>query len=522
MKWCSVLFSIICFCGFSQDLSQSKVVFEPIQIQDWMGVQSFASGVVGDEVLIIGGRLDGLHKRQPWASFDSAGHNNQLMVLNLKTRQIWKTSLNVLPDTLADQLKATNHCVYQENEQLLLVGGYGISTRHNDHVTFSAAIRLSIPTVINAVKNNQLLVSNFEQANHAFFAVTGGQLTKFNNHYYLVGGQLFDGRYNPRNGPTFVQVYTNAIRVFDWEKEVNWLPGIDNEELLHKRDYNLQKVIDASGKEVLVAFSGVFQQDVDLPFQEATIITEDSIYELRHFRQFFNQYECADISFYNPEKKQTDVLFFGGIAQFYDSLGVIYQDDNVPFTKNIARVHFEENAPTEWLLNEEMPALIGAGTAFVPSNSSNWKNGIYWCDGSVDTVDLGYLVGGIISTSRNVFWINEGNESAAIPTIYRVKLVPNTTPHRLNNYGVSTLNVNFYRQSLSDPYYLTFSLKKPSKMKLTVLDYTGKTVVSKQKKYKTGTWRIDRAVPKTPGKYRIILDCQQNPFLRWEQGLVVE
>lgn len=523
MKWYTIIVLLIGISGQAQDLSNSKIVFEPIEIQDWLGVQSFAAGVSGDEVLVIGGRLDGLHKRQPWASFDSAGHNNQLMVLNLKTKQIWKSSISALPDTLADQLKATNHCVYQENDQLILVGGYGISARQKDHITFPSAIRLSVPVVIRAVKTNTLKTADFEQVNHAFFAVTGGQLAHFNNHFYLVGGQLFDGRYNPRNGPSFVQVYTNAIRIFDWTNRVTWFTGWDDEALLHKRDYNLQKIITPTGAESLIAFSGVFQTDVDLPFQEATVIEKDTIYEMAHFRQFFNQYECADISFYNPIKKQSDVLFFGGIAQFYDSCGVIYQDDNVPFTKNIARVHLEGNNISEWLFSEEMPDLLGAGTAFIPSSNSNWKAGVYWCNSAVDSATLGYLVGGIVSSSRNVFWINEGAESASTPTIYRVKLVPSGgSNQRCNNYSTSPFNVNFYRQSLNDPYYMTFSVQQSCKIKLTVKNAAGKTVVTKQKKYKSGTWRIDRAVPQTPGIYRILVECPQNSFLRWEQGLVVE
>ena len=31
-------------------------------------------------------------------------------------------------------------------------------------------------------------------------------------------------------------------------------------------------------------------------------------------------------------------FFFGGIAQYYDSLGILVQDNNVPFVKTIARV----------------------------------------------------------------------------------------------------------------------------------------------------------------------------------------
>lgn len=180
--------------GLSQKNQFYSIQFDPIVIPEFMGVQSFAVGRSGDELLLIGGRLDGLHRRQPWASFDSAGHNNQLIVLNLVTKQQWKKTVADLPVDLADQLKATNHCATQVGDSLYLVGGYGISRSKNDHITFPSAVALSVSATIQAIKNQHVSEQLFQVIQHDNFAVTGGQLQTIGKTFYLVGGHRFDGR----------------------------------------------------------------------------------------------------------------------------------------------------------------------------------------------------------------------------------------------------------------------------------------------------------------------------------------
>ncbi|MBK7883899.1 MAG: hypothetical protein IPJ81_08890 [Chitinophagaceae bacterium] len=46
-----------------------NISLEPITITGLGGLQSFAFGQYDGKWLIIGGRLDGLHRRQPFAAF---------------------------------------------------------------------------------------------------------------------------------------------------------------------------------------------------------------------------------------------------------------------------------------------------------------------------------------------------------------------------------------------------------------------------------------------------------------------
>ena len=77
---------------FSQN-APFNIHIEPLNIAELGGLQSFAFGQDNGKWLIVGGRLDGLHRRQPFAAFDIAGNNNQLIVIDPVSQQKWTLSL---------------------------------------------------------------------------------------------------------------------------------------------------------------------------------------------------------------------------------------------------------------------------------------------------------------------------------------------------------------------------------------------------------------------------------------------
>ncbi|MBK7342217.1 MAG: hypothetical protein IPJ06_03280 [Saprospiraceae bacterium] len=100
-----------------------------------------------------------------------------------------------------------------------------------------------------------------------------GYLGQIGDEYLLVGGQDFEGRYNPMgpdHGPGFSQEYTNAIQRFTLADDglnisvSSWQITVDSLEL-HRRDYNLVPQIYPDGTCGWTAFSGVFRYDEDLP-----------------------------------------------------------------------------------------------------------------------------------------------------------------------------------------------------------------------------------------------------------------
>ena len=145
------------------------------------GIQSFAFGQHNGKWLLVGGRLDGLHRRQPWASFDQAGHNNHLIVVDPVNEQKWTASLANLNDSIKEQLSSTNMNFYQEGDYLYCVGGYGYSATEGDHTTYPFLTAIKVSAVIDSIINNKGFSSEIRQISDTKFQVTGGRLKKINS-----------------------------------------------------------------------------------------------------------------------------------------------------------------------------------------------------------------------------------------------------------------------------------------------------------------------------------------------------
>lgn len=137
MRNLKMIINAVCLLITTLSFSQQdpfQVAFEPIDIPNLGGVQSYAFGQSAGKWLIVGGRLDGLHRRQPFAAFDIAGHNNQLIVINPEGRQKWSAALTSLPTSIREQLSSTNMEFIQEGDYLYCIGGYGYSATQGDHI----------------------------------------------------------------------------------------------------------------------------------------------------------------------------------------------------------------------------------------------------------------------------------------------------------------------------------------------------------------------------------------------------
>jgi hypothetical protein len=460
-----------------------SIHLEPLNIPNVGGIQSYAFAQHEGKWLIIGGRLDGLHRRQPWASFDVAGHNTSLIVIDPVAQQKWTTPLTSLPVPLREQLSSTNMEFAQDGDHLYLVGGYGYSATAGDHVTYDKLTAVNVPGVVEAIMDGAPIAGFFRQITDAQFAVTGGHLNKVYDTYYLTGGQRFDGRYNPMNGPSFTQTYTDAIRKFKLVDDgttltVMHLPAIVDTDNLHRRDYNVAPQIMPNGQEGLTAFSGVFQKTVDLPFLNCVTVDSSGYAVNNDFSQYYNHYHCAFMPLYSASQNEMHTVFFGGIAQFYDSLGVLVQDDNVPFVRTIARVTRDaDGLMTEYKLPVEMPDLLGASSEFIPNEGlPMFANGVLKLDElPSDTTFVGYIYGGIASSAPNVFWINTGTESTASSQIYKVSVVKNATSatHQVNAQSRSSLHLRVFPNPNNGEFWVKFNLKEITPVQWSLSDSNG-------------------------------------------------
>ncbi len=469
-----------------------NVVIEPLNIAELGGLQSYAFGQHNNKWLIVGGRLDGLHRRQPFASFDIAGHNNQLIVIDPILQQKWTAPLSSLPVAIQEQMSSTNMQFYQQGDYLYCTGGYGYSTTAADHTTFPYLTAIKVSDVINAVINNTSFVSYFRQITDPKLQVTGGRLKKINNDFYLLGGQKFIGRYNPmgpNNGPGFIQEYTNAIRKFTITDNgsaisINHLPSYLDSVNLHRRDYNAEAQILPNGEEGITMFSGVFQQTVDLPFLNSVTIDSANYAVNNTFQQYYNHYHCAVLPLYSATNNEMHNVFFGGIAQYYDSSGTLVQDNNVPFVKTIARVTIDANGMmAEYKLPSEMPQFLGAGAEFIPNlNIPHFNNKVLNLDQiTADSTLVGYIYGGINSSAKNIFWINTGVESSASSQIFKVYLTNNNTvsTHKLNDQSIGTLQLQVYPNPNDGDFLVKFNLTQIADTKISLYSVDGKKIEDK-------------------------------------------
>jgi len=93
---------------FSQSEFNYTLELNPVTVSGLPGLHSFAFGQANDKWLIIGGRLDGLHARQPFNAFPASNNNTSIFVVDKVTLQSWSVSLNSLPTGIKEQLQSTN------------------------------------------------------------------------------------------------------------------------------------------------------------------------------------------------------------------------------------------------------------------------------------------------------------------------------------------------------------------------------------------------------------------------------
>lgn len=510
------------------------VSLNPIKIEGLGGVQSYAVGQHNGYWLIVGGRLDGLHRRQPFATFDEAGHNNRLMVVHPEQGKVWYADLAKLNEDLQEQLSSTNMEFYQEGDTLICIGGYGISKKVNDHITFPFITVIDLDNTINAIIEGADFSAYIKQYEDENFRITGGKLRKINDQFYLLGGQKFMGRYNPMGaefGPGFIQEYLSGYKVFEMNFGAQFQYKLVDQQvdsvLMRKRDFNAESIINAKGEQEIVMYSGVFRPDVDLPWMNAVRVTKSGWSEVETFQQYFNHYHCPVVSLHDELSKENHTLFFGGIAQYKFENGIPVQDNNVPFVNTISRV--TSNAvsnTTEHVLPVNMTDYFGAAAEFIinPDVDRYSNNVIIYKSEFKDSLLLGYVYGGIRSDRANIFFQNEGDLSEASPVIFEVYLHASTENLDVkNNLSSSSLQPYIEINDMKGDFKLSFNPQSGISSKVYVYDVDNdKVICDKTIKHKTSERYTYKKRIRNMWKgttYQVIIESGDE---RLEQRLFVE
>jgi len=470
----------------AQSFGDRRLVLEETPIAGMPGIQSFAWAQHQGQWLLIGGRTDGLHRRQPFAAFLAADNNTMAHVVDPVSGTVWSASLASLPAAQFEQLQSTNMEFMQQGDVLYVVGGYGFSATANDHITHPLLSAIDVPGAMEAIRTGGALAPHFRYITDERLAVTGGYLGRIGAQYVLVGGQRFIGRYNPMGpdfGPGFIQEYTNAIRRFGIADDGQSLGLIDYSATvdtvnLHRRDYNLVPQVFPDGSFGYTAFSGVFQYAEDIPWLNTVDVSATGHVVVPVFEQLLNQYHTAHVPLWSSSTQRMSTVFFGGIGRYYfDGNGQLWDDVNVPFVNTISQVTRDGAGQLQETAIGTMPALLGSSAEFIrlPEVPMVFDDIVDLDQLSGDTVVIGHIVGGIESSAANIFFINTGTQSTASTRTFRVLLVRDTNVgvrevERASEPLLVTLSPDHERMSTG------FTLATGGHVQLDLLDTNGRRV----------------------------------------------
>lgn len=434
MKFKSIHIFFLGFFSFTTSLNAQwdyRVEIKPMGLDNLPSLHSYVFAQLEDQYLVIGGRKDGIHPRQPGAAFDEANKNTMAYVIDVKNKQVYFASLSSLQTDIYEQLSSTNMNFHQEGDTLYIIGGYGYSGTAQDHITYPYLTTINVKETIDAIVHQQDVSGFISQIKHDSLAVTGGHLAHHEGTFYLVGGHRFDGRYNPMGHNTYTQQYTHEVRTFTIDNSgtnpvINNYASIHNEDHLRRRDYNLVPQIFEDGEFGFLISSGVFQKDVDLPFLYPVQVRKDKIVAVTDFNQYLSNYHSASVGLYDKQNKRMHSLFFGGLSQYDLENEKLIKDDQVPFVKTISLLTQSENGTyEEFKLGTSMPKLMGGGAEFfINQEIDQIQHEIIDINSfTEDSTTIGYIFGGIESNSANPFTDNTPQETKANSVMYEVRLI---------------------------------------------------------------------------------------------------
>jgi len=418
---------------WAQETLADEIILEieEVSASQAPALHSYAAGQIGNKWILLGGRRDGLHGQFPATSFNLSERNDSIYVYDIMEDMRWSASVATLDSMLRDQLSAANFEYFQDGDQLFIIGGYGWSYNENKKITFPYLIQVHLLGLIDAIQNGDSIAPHLHQLYDERWAITGGNLSKLGDQYYLVMGHNFSRDYNSFDKFAFDQVYSNEIRRFSFSYnkqgrviELTDYAALRDTILFHKRDYNLVPQIGVDGSLSLMAYSGVFQYLADLPWTSCVGITEDGTYLQEGFEQLLTQYHCPVLPLYDSTHNYMHTLFFGGMGFSYYEADSMVIDSLIPFIKTISKtLRHPDGSMSEHRMPIEMPGYEGSNAHFfyeptIPVYSKDIIHLNVLPDGIKSLV--GYIHGGIIAEEKNIFQIVGGGESYASDKVYKV------------------------------------------------------------------------------------------------------
>lgn len=399
-------------------------------------IQSGAWAIWNKKLIILGGRIEGFHGlNQLQNVFGQNKVNKSIWAVDLETFDSQELKLD--PESKKwEQLFSSNMQFEQDENTLYIVGGYGAKSskdkRSDD--TFDSLIAFDLDKLLVAIDQNSdpskaVLINTCDP----HLKVTGGELLKIDDLFYLSFGQCFDGVYDP--GKT--GLYTGAIRTFRIKKNKIELVQEIKDSQLHRRDLNVVKIHQAK-KTILAGLGGVFDKNgngyshpvyLDPTGKSPSIQVDD-------LKQVTNHYNCGKASIYDSASDTCITVLMGGIGQnqFHQETNTWENGDRgakIPFVKSITQLIYSKGKMYQHIQTPpsepEMPDFLGANAIFIPD--PKWVSQNFFIDyGKLTEKEtiIGLFYGGIQSqrpTSSTIYPTKVNDQ------IYRVILEKNESQY---------------------------------------------------------------------------------------------
>jgi len=519
MKKLLILFLLINSVFFSRAQQLFSLRLEPSTLSSAPAVHSGAFGTYNNKWFFIGGRRNGLHGFQPPFAFPTNGANNLIYVVDPVTDQNWSASTSSLPDYIREPITSSNMEFYLNDTMLYMIGGYGWKDSLQDFLTWPTLTAVNIKTLMNAVINSQPIDSLFRQTTDSTLAICGAHLQKLDSVYYLVFGHRFDGIYNRTDTVGFfTQTYSNEIRKFQiadngTQLSINHYTAVRDSNNFRRRDYNLIPLYDPYRGSGLLAFSGVFQKNVNLPYLTPIEIYKDTVIVRSDFNQNLSQYHSAVCALYDSVNYLQHNIFFGGMSMYYmDTLTnqTVY-DSLVPFVRTISDVARDIDLNYHEIdAGIRMPALLGTNAYFFYDlNVPLFREHFVHVNLLPPHQRIGYIIGGIESPELNIS-VTDPSLSFASTRVFEVYL--DTIATALKEVNNDVLNFFCYPNPATGKAVIEFELKKSGEIKIEIIDMKGSLVKEVCSQfYNSGKQKILMNISDySPGLYNCVITANSN------------
>jgi hypothetical protein len=452
-------------------------------------LHSFAAAQLNGKWLFIGGRTNGIHSFDPLPinNFPPSQANHWVWVVDpgqsrAASVDLYDQSITPPLGFIADALSSNNTQSFQDGNTLYIIGGYGYNRSTELMQTFPTLTTIDVPGMIAAVesRNAAIIVPHIRQSQpDDRLKVTGGELEKIGENYFLVFGQRFDGLYNPADVGND-QEYTDEVRIFTIVDDginppsiANYAtipapplkPGDPQPNQFHRRHLNVLPAIrPPNGTPGINVYGGVFTSAFTPYLNPIYIDSDGSTHSAtidRTFNQYMNQYDTACMVLFDAVRGNLYTVFFGGIsygvlvpdgaasAQEVAEPRVPYAeliqveakshssgfrlDPNIPFIDQTTAITLRADGTSQQCVLAQrqqlkltpkrlLPERLGTNARIIPAlNAPAYNNGVIKLHSLQGSTLVGYLFGGMRTTDANP---TGTGQSFASNRIFKVLVTP--------------------------------------------------------------------------------------------------